>query len=175
MSELDKKIAENEDGQSDGERLEPAYRWTFDKFERHERGTLWYVIAGLVVGGLLVYSIATANILFGVIIFLTVVIIFGRHMNESEMVSCEIYPDAIVVDDKRYPYQDIRTFSIITTSEGAPILYLYEGRGLRHHVPIPLADQDPLEIREYLLDVVEEDVEHLYEPIWDRLTRKLKL
>ena len=149
--------------------------WEFDEYEIHERSTWWYVIAGLVVGGLLVYSIATSNILFAIVVFLAVVTIFVRHSRPPEKIECEISPDGVRIGEKCYGYKDITCFSIIESHIGDPVLYIREARGMRNLLPLPLAGTPREEVQEILREYLEEDTDHLYEPFWDWIGRTLKL
>ena len=154
---------------------EIAFRWEVGHYEIHERGTWWYVIAALVVGGLLVYSIASKNLLFGVIIVLATITLFARQILEPKKAVCEISDKGVLLCDKFYSYGDIEAFSLVESEGGPSILYIQENRGLRSLVPIPLDGIDAEEIGEYLRDFLLQDEDHVREPIWDYLTRKLKL
>ncbi len=152
-----------------------AYRWAFDEFEQHHRSTMWYVIAGLVVGILLVYSIATSNLLFGVLIFLGTAVLFIRHSFRPQEIVCEIGHKGILLGSKVYSFADIEYFSIIQNSVDETVLYIREARGLKSNIPIPLPEDQEDEIREFLEQFIEEDTEHQSEPLWDWIMRKLKL
>ena len=148
---------------------EQSFSWTFQEFEKHERSVWWYVIAGLVVALLVVYSFATNNFLFTVITVIAVVVLFARQMQEPAKIECEVKSDGINIGSKKY------SFSLLQRDDGMPVLYLHEARGMRNMVPIPMVDCSPESVRMFLLDFLEENGEHRHEPILDWLMRILKL
>ncbi len=149
--------------------------WTFNEFERHERGMLWYAIAGVVVALLLVYSYVSENYLFGLLVIITTIIIFTHNIHNPQEVDCEIDTSGVRVGNKKYPFHGIDYFSIIENDEGIDVLYLQERAGFRSLLPIPLADQEVEKLRKFLRLHIQEDLEHRYEPLWDSLSRFLKL
>ncbi|MDP2630678.1 MAG: hypothetical protein Q8P56_04685 [Candidatus Uhrbacteria bacterium] len=154
---------------------EQSFRWTFQEFEKHERSVWWYVIAGLVVALLVVYSVASNNFLFTVITVITVVVIFARQMQEPASIECEVTDDGIFVGKKKYAFSDLDSFSLLQRDDGVPVLYLHESRGMHNMVPIPMVDCSPESVRMFLRDFLEENGEHQQEPILDWLMRALKL
>lgn len=154
---------------------EQSFQWTFEEFEQHTRGVWWYVVAGVLVALAVLYSFATNNFLFTVIIVLAVLVMFTRQFQTPAHVECEIAPEGIRVGKKFYAFGDLASFSIIQRTDGLTVLYVHEARGLRNLLPLPLIDIPPEHIRMFLLQFLEEDTEHQYEPIWDWLMRTLRL
>lgn len=154
---------------------EQSFSWTFQEFEKHERSVWWYVIAGLVVALLVVYSFATNNFLFSVITVITVVVLFARQMQEPARIECAVTEDGIFVGKKKYSFSDLDSFSLLQRDDGVPVLYLHEARGMHNMVPIPMVDCSPESVRMFLRDFLEENGEHQQEPILDWLMRALKL
>jgi hypothetical protein len=151
------------------------FSWRFDEFERHERGTLWYALAGIVVAGFLIYAYVTENYLFGLLTLITTVIIFTHNIHNPQEIECEIDTSGIRVGNKKYPYHAIDCFSIIENDDGKDVLYVQEKAGFRSQLPILIVDQDIEQLRRFLRIHAEEDMEHKYEPLWDSLSRFLKL
>lgn len=154
---------------------EQSFRWTFKEFDQHTRSVWWYVIAGVIVALAVLYSFATNNFLFTVIIVLAVLILFTRQFQLPALIECEIAPSGIRVGDKHYAFNDLAWFSIIERADGSRILYIHEARGLRNLLPLPLIDIEPESVRMFLLQFLDEDTDHQYEPVWDWLMRVLRL
>ncbi|MBI2644824.1 hypothetical protein HYW94_01440 [Candidatus Uhrbacteria bacterium] len=153
----------------------PLFAWTFEAYERHERGLLWYTIAGLIVGALLVYSIATGNFLFGVLIIIATAILFLRHVQEPQSITCAIDHQKIGVGSKEYPFGKIELFWIIKNAVEEPILYIQEKGGIHGMLAIPLDGEDPEALRRHLQQYVVESLEHKFEPFFDTIFRTLKI
>ena len=56
------------------------FEFEYPSFEKHRRGTMWYIIAMLITGALIVYAVVTSNFLFAVLIVLIAFIIFVHDM-----------------------------------------------------------------------------------------------
>lgn len=152
-----------------------GFTWTFKEFDHHARGVWWYVIAGVAVALTVLYSFATNNFLFTVIVVLAVLIIFARQFQTPAEVTCEITPSGIRIGKKQYSFKDITSFSIIERGDGARVLYVHEARGLQNILPLPLIDIEPESIKLFLMEFLEEDTDHQYEPVWDWLMRALRI
>lgn len=154
---------------------EESFAWTFKEFDQHSRGVWWYIVAGVVVALAVLYSFQTNNFLFTVIIVLTLVILFARQFQTPTDVECVINEQGIRIGKKRYSFADLASFSVVMREDGVPILYIHEARGLHNLLPLQLVDISPENLRMFLLQFLEEDVEHQHEPLWDWLMRALRL
>lgn len=152
-----------------------GYSWLFASFEKHERGMFWYAIAGAVVGLLLVWSYLSANILFGLLLLIFLLVLFLRHVSEPASVECEVSDEGIRVGTKEYPFSAVRYFWILEHQDGRIVLYIEEKGGLRIILPIPIHDHDPAELRSFLKKYVEEERERTHEPLLEWLSRSLKI
>ena len=166
----EKKIKNN----STEEHGEIFFSWKFFEFFQHQREKNWYIWFGLIVALLLLYSILTANLLFGLITIISALIIlmFQRSTNEVEF---QITEDGILVNKKFYDYKIIKNFYIIYEPPEVKILY-FELKGFfSPRIPVSLENQDPVKIREVLQQYLEEDLDRDNEPISDQTSRMLKL
>ncbi len=160
---------------SDIQSLQSMFEWTFDAYERHERGLIWYCVAGLIVGSFLVYSIATGNFLFGVLVIVATAILFLRHVQEPQEISCVVDDKKIVVGGKSYDFERITLFWIVKNTVGEPILYIQEQGSWHGVLAIPLERQDTEALRAHFRQHVMESSEHKFEPFFDSLFRMLKI
>ncbi|MDO8572071.1 MAG: hypothetical protein Q7R79_05315 [bacterium] len=151
------------------------FTWKFREFEEYQRGMLWYVIAGLVIGLLLVWGWANENYLFLLLVVITTGVLFLRHIYSPEEVTCEIGSDGITIGSKKYSFEEVDFFWVVEHIGDHHILYIHEKKGLRNTVPIPLVHESHGEIRTFLKQYLQEDVERNHEPLWDAIARRLKL
>lgn len=149
--------------------------WQFPEFTKYNRNRRWYIIASIVVALLLIYAIATANILFAMIIVIATVIFVLNQKKEPKNISFKITEEGIVVDETLYEWSEIKNFWIIYEPPQVKNLYFEFKSLMLPRLPIPLQNQDPVKIREILLDYIDEDIEREGEPISDGLGRALKL
>lgn len=149
--------------------------WPVPEFVKHERNIYWYLLAGLATLGLLAYAIFTYNFFLLVIVILTAIILFVYHKQEPALVKFAITDNGLLVGQKFYPHKTISQFWVIYEKGQNKAVY-FDFKGIvRPHLEVPLADQDPLTVREILLKYLEEDLDREEEPLLDALARWLKI
>lgn len=149
--------------------------WTFPRFVKHERSRWWYLIAGLVVIGLLTYALISRNFLFSLIIIIGTGIFLILERREVDEASIAITEDGIVLDDTLWTYENLRNFWVIYEPPTVKTLYLQPRNMLKGRMSIPLQDQNPVIIRRVLLTYLPEDLEREEESFTDFISRILKL
>jgi len=156
------------------DRGEVFFNWTFSEFPKYERSGSWYFGATVLVIILLIYALFSANFLFAVIIIVSslVILMFQRSDNKIDF---KITEDGIVVGKQFYDYADVKNFYIIYQPPTVKTLYFERKGTLRPRIPIQLEDQNPVKIRETLLNYLQEDLDHENEPTSDQLSRRFKL
>ncbi|MFH1425815.1 MAG: hypothetical protein ABIG66_00055 [Candidatus Kerfeldbacteria bacterium] len=151
-------------------------QWDFPEYEKPERGTIWYICAFGIGGGLLIWAVADGNFLFALMVLLFAFIIFTHHRREAMKLHFTLYERGIQVGDRFYLFREISNFAIIYEPPHIKRLY-FEPKSsvVRRTISIPLLDQDPVRIRELLLDYLQEDLKREQESGSDALGRMLKL
>lgn len=150
------------------------YQWSFSEFPQHQRSRNWYIRGSVVLGIILLYSIFTANFLFGLIAIIAtlIVLMFQRSNN---IVEFKITEDGILVDEKFYEYKALKNFFIIYNPPEVKTLYFEPKNIFIPRIPVPLEDQDPIAIRKTLIEFLEEDLTREDEPLSDQTSRFFKL
>ena len=156
------------------DRGEIFFNWKFSEFPQYQRDRSWYVWGGIVVGLFLLYSIFTANFLFGLVTIISALIIlmFQRSNNEIDF---KIAEDGILVNKRFYDYKEIKNFYIIYEPPAVKTLYFEPKSFFNPRIPIPLEQQNPVKIREILRQYLEEDLDRENEPVSDQTSRLFKL
>ncbi len=150
-------------------------QWSFPEFVKYKRSRRWYAVAILITAVLLIYALVTSNILFATIIIIASIIFVLNEKRESKTIHFKISEEGIVVDNVLYEWPEIKNFWIIYEPDKVKNIYFEFKSLLLPRLPIPLQDQDPVAIREILLDYIDEDIDREGEPISDGLGRMLKL
>jgi hypothetical protein len=152
---------------------EPLYQWIVEEYDRHIRGTLWHVLTISVGIILVIYALATDNFLFAIIIILSAIILFLQSAVEPSKVPFAITDLGVVLGNRFYNYNEFRAFYMIYNQE-TQTLFFDTKAALRPDLRIPMSDQDPMEIRDTLQAVLDEDLEK-EEPLADRAARHWKI
>src|SRR5512133_1002813 len=149
--------------------------WETPAYERHERGSRWYIGMIVVALGLIAYAVWTTNYLFAfiIIILATLLVLVGNEKPHRVLV--QIGPNGIVVNGEFLSFDDIRHFAIVYQPPMVKVLYVYpRGAAFRRH-RIHLGQQNPVEIRQFLRQFLEEDLDLRDEHFSDILGKLLKL
>ncbi len=151
------------------------HAWSIPEYQLHSRGTMWYIVAGVLLIGLLIYAFVTANFLFALLVILFAIIIFLSHTNEPPIVEVSLTDTGMVMNNRFYPYYSLHSFWIIFEPPFTKHLYVDFQNSMRPSMAIHLGDEDPLEVRKTLRKFVYEDLEKKEEPLSEVLWRVLKL
>ncbi|MFH1098612.1 MAG: hypothetical protein V1723_01670 [Candidatus Uhrbacteria bacterium] len=148
--------------------------WAFSEYTQHERGRWWYIAAAVIAALLIVYSFASRNFLFAVIIVMIAIALYLRHVRQPVELTCTITERGVQVGDDFLAYDSLRNFWILDRADSPRTLYV-DVRGLRGRLVIPLGDLGVEEVRAALRERLPEDTEQHDEPAADAIGRMLKL
>ena len=152
-----------------------VFAWGVNEYEKHERSRRWYVIAAAVGAALLLYSVISGNYLFALIVVLFGIILFLQDMQQPMEVSFAITEAGIVVGDKYYQFKELTNYWMVYNPPEVKNIYFSTGNVLKHRLQVPLLDNDPRPIKDFLNQFLVEDLEREEEPLSDRLGRMFKL
>jgi hypothetical protein len=149
--------------------------WEAPAYQRHERGSYWYI--GMMVVALLFigYAVWTANYLFAfiIIILATLLVLVGNE--KPNRILIQIGRNGIVINGEFLSYDDLRHFAIVYQPPMIKVLYLYPRGTAFRRFRLYLGDQNPVEIRQFLRQFLEEDLDLREEHFSDILGKLLKL
>lgn len=149
-------------------------KWHFPEFEQPERSTSWYIVLFIIFAALLIYSIVTLNFLFAIIIVMVVVILFLHQRKDPIELEIKITEAGVEIGNKFYVYKELDKFFIIYEPPEISNLYIEFKSNLKPDLSIPLREQNPIKVRDILIDFLAEDIDKEEEPTSDFLTRWLK-
>lgn len=149
--------------------------WTFPEFIKYQYTRGWYISFLVILVLLLIFSIVTTNILFALILIIATTILYITRKRNPENINFAITEEGITINHTLYQWLEIKNFWIIYEPPQVKNLYFEFKNLLLPRLPIPMQDQDPVTIREMLLEYIDEDIEREGEPISDNLSRKLKI
>lgn len=152
-----------------------VFAWGVGEYEKHDRPKRWYFIAGLIGVALLLYAILSGNYLFALVVVLAGIILFLQDMQAPMEVSVVITEIGVIVGSKFYPFSEFRNYWIIYQPPEVKNLYLATNSLVKHRLQIPLLDNDPRPIRDFLNQFIVEDLDQEQEPLSDRLGRLFKI
>jgi hypothetical protein len=149
-------------------------RWQISAYSHYERGPIWYVLTGIVGGGLLVVAILTRNFLLAALIVMVGVVLVIQGGVRPPAIEVELGSLGLRRGSRFFPYRSINHFWIVYDPP-IKVLYLTVPRSMFQTLHIPIDDQDTIEIRDLLKKYIKEDLSRDSEPVFETLARILKI
>ncbi|MCF7820245.1 MAG: hypothetical protein K9M44_02110 [Candidatus Pacebacteria bacterium] len=150
--------------------------WQIPEHDHYQRSWKWYLVASLVGIALIVYAILTSNYTFIIIIVIAGALLFFTYDKEPSLETFALEEEGILMGRRFYDYDEIKNFAVIyKPQQGIKKLYFVLNNNLKPRLSVPLEEQDPVTVRRFLLDYLDEDLERRHEPISETISKKLKL
>ncbi len=150
--------------------------WKVPEFEKHERSKNWYITAGIVSVFLLIFALFTSNFLFAIIIITAALITIIHDGKEADLVDIIIDEDGVIIGRKLYDYDVLKNFSVLfKPKENLQNLYFEFKNPVKQRLSIPLLDNNPLQVRDFLLKYLSEDLERTNMPLSENISKLLKI
>jgi hypothetical protein len=150
-------------------------KWTFPEYVKHERKRGWYLwIIGISIF-LIIYGILKENWILALIVVMFGIIFLINHRNHPEELALELGHDGIKIGSRVYKYEEINKFWIMYNPPHVKTLYFDMKSPVKPRIPIPLEDENPIEVKAFLREYLEEDIEAEQEPFSDAFGRVFKL
>jgi hypothetical protein len=150
-------------------------QWSFPEFVEHQRGLGWIIFMAILSLGLIIWAFWTANILFAFIIIIIAIIVILQARREPLEIKFQITNDGVQSGSNFYEWKRIEKFWIIYKPPEIKKLYFKLNSILPPSLSIPLEKENPIKIREILLNYALEDLEKDEESFSDFLGRSLKI
>ena len=150
--------------------------WVVPEFEKHERSKNWYIGAVTISLFLLIFAIFTSNFLFAIIIITAALITIIHDGKDADPVNIILDEDGIIVGRKFYDYDVLKNFSVLfKPKEDLKNIYFEFKNPTKQRLSIPLFDNHPLQIRDFLLKYLSEDLERTNMPLSENISKLLKI
>ncbi len=149
--------------------------WSVAEYEQHVRPTAWYVLMTIVGSILVGYAIFTDNFMFAIIIVLFSIILFLQSHQDPIVVPFQITESGVIINNRLYVYSELKDFYIIYKPPEIKMLFIETNSTIRPRLRIPLMDTNPNEVRELLLEFLEENLQKEEEPFSDMMARQWRI
>jgi uncharacterized membrane protein YobD (UPF0266 family) len=149
-------------------------QWQAPEYIKHEKNKNWYIIAGAVAIFATVWAIISGTwSLAAAIVVFAVVYEYIQRYHPPKIISVKVKENGVKVGHVFYNYSDILAFWIIY-NHGVKTLNLRVAKTVLSEIIVQLNDQDPVELRHYLMKQILE-IEGKNEKLSDVILRLLKL
>ncbi len=147
--------------------------WQAPEFETFPRDKKWYIYLAFLLIAIIAYAIYTNGIIMAITFILIGVVGYIYINKEPRTLDFRITYNGIIVGREIYLFDNIKSFWIFYEPNKIRVISLHLESYLTPYIHIPIDDQDPVKIREILLNYVSEEK---HEPgLVETLERLLKL
>lgn len=130
--------------------------WIAPEHTKHERGRLWKVLIPAMLLAAIILGVLHNAWTFSLAIVVFATVYYALHREHPKDVDIIVSDIGIKVGERRYPYSRIKAFWIIYDPPYIKTLNLHVNGEFAVHIPVQLGDQNPAEIREFLLEKIPE-------------------
>jgi hypothetical protein len=146
--------------------------WRAPEFEVLERDRKWYLYTALILLVIVSYAIWTNSLVMAITFILIGVVGYIYVEKEPRVLDFMITEDGVAAGKEIYDFENLKSFWIFYEPGGLKAISLHTKSYLLPFVHIPIPNQDPVKVREILLDHLgEEKHEPGMAEVLDRLLR----
>lgn len=147
------------------------FSWKSPEYRYIEKTKDWYWTVGIISVALIVTTVIFGNVLFGVVIAIGSFTLTMFASRKPDIITVEVSDKGIAVDKTLYPYQTIESFFIDEDHRHGPRLVIKSKKVIVPLIAMPLADQNPDDLRSFLsIHLKEETFEQgIMQTLFDRL------
>ena len=145
--------------------------WTTPEFAYHKKGPGWFIALALMAIVFFILALIMQNYIFALLILLASFLIYIQALKKPPEIKIAMSEEGITVRETLFPYRELNSFWLFEEPE-IRTLNLESKKLLRPRISIPLAQQNPGEIRQILIGFIPEKKQE--ETLTDMLARKIK-
>jgi len=147
-------------------------KWSAPEFTHYNKDKSWFIITGLIAGGLFLWALSTKNLLFALLIGLSYFSITVFALKKPREINLAITAKGIEIDKTFYEFDNLKSFWIFYEPPQIKELSLRSKKTIMPYIKIPLGEQNPVEVRQTLLKYLPE--RRHKESLIDNLARSLR-
>jgi hypothetical protein len=132
------------------------FEWKAPEFDKKEKNKSWFIIPAIITIVLGLIALFSENILFLIFIILAFLIFYLYAQKEPRIIKFKINEKGIEIDKKLYDFDGIRSFWIFYDPPEQKEISLRSKRTFLPYVRLSLGEENPNEIRKYLLKFLPE-------------------
>lgn len=131
--------------------------WRAPEFEVYEKSALWYLSAALIILVIAIYAMWTNSPIMAITFILIGVVGYLYLQKDPRTLDFTISYKGVSAGRELYDFDNIESFWIFYDPPHTKTISLHTKASFMPFVHIPLADEDPLEVREALLQFIPEE------------------
>lgn len=146
--------------------------WHAEEFSYYEKSKSWFLVGGVFFFLIVGYFMIVKEIITAITFLLLGVTVYLFSLKKPRTVDCTITYHSISIDTVTYPFTDIDSFWIFYEPPDFKVISLKHKKPYLPHIQIPLGDEDPMEVRQILMELLTEVEQE--EAFSDKMSRYLR-
>lgn len=130
--------------------------WQAPEFEVYEQDKRWFLYLALILMVIIAYAIYANSPIMAITFILIGVVGYIYIDKEPRFLDFMITEDGIIAGKEIFEYERIKSFWIFYEEDGSKVISLHMRSLITPYMHIPIGEEDPVKIREVLLENVEE-------------------
>jgi len=131
--------------------------WRAPEYEVYEKSATWYLVAIVLLGIIIAYALWKDSPIMAITFILIGVVGYLQLQKEPRILDFSINHNGIRAGNEIYEFDNIESFWIFYDPPHTKTLSLHTNASFIPFVHIPLADEDPVVVREVLMKFVPEE------------------
>ncbi len=132
------------------------FEWQAPEFSKKEKTKSWFIIPAIITIGLGLFALFSENFLFLIAIILAFLVFYIYANKEPRTIKFKINEKGIEIDEKLHDFDSLRSFWLFYNPPEEKELSLRSRRTFLPYIRIPIADENPNDIRKFLLKFLPE-------------------
>ena len=133
-----------------------TFEWRAPEFDKIEKNKSWFIIPGIIAIALGIIALLIDNILLLVLVLLGFFNFYIYAKKEPKIIKFKICEKGVEIDEKLYDFDSLRSFWIFYNPPTEKEISLRSKKTFFPYLKIQLGEQNPNEIRKYLLKFLPE-------------------
>lgn len=130
--------------------------WIAPEYEVYEKSTLWYFSFGIILLAIVVYAMITESPIMAITFILIGMVGYIFLQKEPRDIEFVVNYEGVRAGRELYDYENIESFWINYDPPHTKTLTLHTNAAMMPFVHIPIGNNDPVKLREVLIDFVPE-------------------
>ena len=131
--------------------------WRAPEFEVSDRDRKWYFGVTAVLLAIVAYAVFTNALIMAITFILIGMVGYIYIHKEPRTLDFALTEDGVIAGREIYEFENMRSFWIFYEEDGLQVISFHSNSYLLPYVHIPIHDQDPVVIREILLEHLDEE------------------
>lgn len=130
----------------------PLFSWEGREYRFEDKSADWYWALGIIATASVIAAILFGNVLLALVISAAAVSLGIAAAKPTRVHRFAIYDEGVAIDNDLYPFENMLHFSVLEYIDETlpPSLSIKTKSFLAPHLLIPIVNQDPLEIYEFI-------------------------